>query len=157
LPSRTWPWLGAQIVASPEPAVGPLEKAIADFEQRGDRWHVALALQTLGLAAEAAGGDALPSLKRGRRDLQDLGDQVKRANCLIVMAGGVIDAAVRLDDAEAWLDEGRRLAELTGNGHELLHARLFRARLDQRRDPGRTWGPRSRAETGFQASATTDA
>jgi len=66
------------------------EKAIADFEQRGDRWHVALALQTAWPGRRGSRRDGVALIKAGRRDLQDLGDQVKRANCLIVMAGGMI-------------------------------------------------------------------
>jgi len=70
-----------------------------------------------------------------------LHDDVKRANCLIQMAGSNINTATGLDEAEAWLAEAHQLAERTGNHHELLHAELFRARLDQLRAGDASSGP----------------
>jgi hypothetical protein len=52
-----------------------------------------------------------------------------------------INFGTGLNEAEVWLAEARQLAERTGNHHELLHAELFRARLDQMRVDGTSNAP----------------
>src|SRR5207247_7916462 len=118
---------------SPERAIPHLREAAAGFDRLGDQWHRALALQVLGMGEDDMSGDGLRPIALAADVFGALHDDVKRANCLIHMAGLSINTGTRFDEAEAWLAEAHELAERTGNHHELLHAELFRARLDQLR------------------------
>ncbi|HEY2597254.1 MAG TPA: hypothetical protein VGJ79_02110, partial [Candidatus Dormibacteraeota bacterium] len=125
----------------PQPAVVHLERAAQEFRALGDDWHAVLSLDLLGMALEDGVGDGMPSLEQAADSFGRLGDQVKRGNVLLHMAGGAIDTGFRLADAQGWLDEGHRLAVLTANQQELLHAEMFQARLDQRRGDEAATGP----------------
>ena len=118
---------------SPEPAIPHLREAANRFDRLDDQWHRALALQVLGMGEDDMSGDGLRPIALAADVFGALHDDVKRANCLIHMAGLSINTGTGFDEAEAWLAEAHELAERTGNHHELLHAELFRARLDQLR------------------------
>jgi predicted ATPase/DNA-binding CsgD family transcriptional regulator/tetratricopeptide (TPR) repeat protein len=111
-------------------AIVYLEQAASRFELLGDDWHRALALSGLG---QATPDDAttLTQLAHAADLFGRLNDHVKRANCLNHLALCAIEGRIRLDDAAAWLTEAGRLARLSGNDHERLHAEVFRACLDQ--------------------------
>ena len=124
-----------------QPAVAHLDRAAKQFRALGDRWHEALSLQLLGGALQDGIGDGIPSLEQAADSFGKLGDQVKRCNALLHMAGAAIDIGTWLHEAQGWLDEGRSLAVLTANQQELLHAEMYRARLDQRRGDEAAAGP----------------
>ncbi len=126
---------------NPEPAVAHLREAAARFDRLDDQWHRALALEVLGVGEHERSGEGIGSIALAADLFGRLHDDVKRANCLIQMAGLNINIGSRLDEAEAWLAEAHKLAERTGNHHELLHAALFRARLDQLRSGDAAAGP----------------
>jgi predicted ATPase/DNA-binding CsgD family transcriptional regulator len=113
-------------------AIGPLEQATSRFERLGDGWHRALAMSCLGLAAPDI-TTGLSRMSHAAALFGRLRDRVKRANCLNQMAILAIENGTRLDDAAAWLTEAGRLARLSGNDHERLHAEVFQACLDQHR------------------------
>jgi predicted ATPase/DNA-binding CsgD family transcriptional regulator len=113
-------------------AIGPLEQATSRFERLGDGWHRALALSCLGLATPDV-TTGLSRMSHAAALFGRLHDRVKRANCLNQMANLAIENGTRLDDAAAWLTEAGRLARLSGNDHERLHAEVFQASLDQHR------------------------
>lgn len=110
-----------------------LKEAAARFDRLNDQWHRGLALEVLGLGEQETSGDGLRSISLAAELFGRLHDDVKRANCLIHMAGLKINVDADLDAAESWLVEAQQLAERTGNQHEMLHAELFHARLNQRR------------------------
>ena len=124
-----------------EPALAHLREAAARFDRLDDQWHRALALEVLGVDEHETLGEGLGSIALAADLFGALHDDVKRANCLIQMAGSNINIATGLDEAEAWLVEAHQLAERTGNHHELLHAEVFRARLDQLRAGDASTGP----------------
>ena len=62
-----------------------------------------------------------------------VGDRVKQGDCLIDMARAVIHIQARHEEAQKWVDEARRLAEVAGNHHLWLHAESCQGFLDQRR------------------------
>ncbi|MEU8244671.1 LuxR C-terminal-related transcriptional regulator [Nonomuraea sp. NPDC048916] len=125
-------------------AIGHLELAVSSFELLGDDWHRALTMSALGHAT--AGTATCLTLTAQAADLFGrLRDHVKRANCLNQMAIRAIEDHSRLDDAALWLAEAGRLARLSGNEHERLHAEVFRARLDQHH------GDHATARTGYTA------
>ena len=121
-------------------ALGHLETATATFQRLGDEWHYALAIDFLG-EAQPEVERALAHYARAAAVFGRLGDDVTRANCLNQAAARCVDDDAHLGEAEAWLAEAHRLAELSRNRHELLHAELFRARLDQRRGEHAAAGP----------------
>ncbi len=91
-----------------------------------------MAISELGLAAM----DTTTTLTRMAEAADLFGrlhDHVKRANCLNIMAILAVENRTRLDDAAVWLAEAERLALVSGNDHERLHAQVFRACLDQNR------------------------
>lgn len=114
----------------PKSATGHLEHAATEFRRLADHWHHALALQGLG-HAEQDPEAALARLARSADLFGRMRDHVKRANCLNEMARRSIDVRAHLDDTPAWLAEASRLAKLTGNHTERLHAEVLQARLDQ--------------------------
>ena len=118
-----------------------LREAAARFDRIDDQWHRALALEFLGVGEHERSGEGIGSIALAADLFGQLHDDVKRANCLIQMAGLNINIGTGLDEAEAWLAEAQQLAERTGNHHELLHAELFRARLDQLRSGDAAAGP----------------
>jgi predicted ATPase/DNA-binding CsgD family transcriptional regulator len=124
-----------------ESATAHLREAATRFDRLDDQWHRALALEVLGLGEHETSGEALGSIALAADLFGGLHDDVKRANCLIQMAGLNINFGTGLNEAEVWLAEARQLAERTGNHHELLHAELFRARLDQMRVDGTSNAP----------------
>jgi predicted ATPase/DNA-binding CsgD family transcriptional regulator len=136
---------------SPEPAIAHLREAAARFDRLDDQWHRALALEVLGVGEHERSGEGIGSVALAADLFGRLHDDVKRANCLIQMAGLNINIGTGLDEAEAWLAEAHQLAERTGNNHELLHAELFRARLDQLRSGDASNGPQfTRLLEGFR-------
>ncbi|MER6590677.1 LuxR C-terminal-related transcriptional regulator [Micromonospora purpureochromogenes] len=111
-------------------AIGHFRQAVAEFLRLADDWHHALALQGLGDAVQDP-EVRLAHLARSAELFGRMRDHVKRANCLNQMASGSIAVRAHLDEAQTWLTEAHRLAQLTGNHHERLHAEIFRACLDQ--------------------------
>jgi predicted ATPase/DNA-binding CsgD family transcriptional regulator len=111
--------------------VSPLLLDVAgEFERLGDDWHRALALRQLGSRGEDL-ESALRHLDIAAEVFGQLQDLVSRANSRFLMGAACVDAGVRLDDADRWLSEARRLAERAGSRHEWLHAELFAAQLAQ--------------------------
>jgi predicted ATPase/DNA-binding CsgD family transcriptional regulator len=113
-------------------AITYLERATSRFERLRDDWHRALAMSGLGQAT-LDDATALARLAHAADLFGRLGDHVKRANGLNQMALRAIEGRTRLDDAAAWLTEAGRLARISGNDHERLHAEVFRACLHQQR------------------------
>ncbi|GAA3447462.1 ATP-binding protein [Planomonospora venezuelensis] len=110
---------------------GHLARATALFERLGDDWHRAMALSGYVFVADV---DAtLTRLAHAAELFGGLGDHVGRANCLNEMAIRAIERQIRLDDVPGWLAESARLARISGNDHERLHAELYRATFDQHR------------------------
>ena len=109
-----------------------LEQAAAAFRRLGDDWHYANALEFLSGAVPYS-DDSWKLLAQAADIFGRLGDRSLQSNCLNQMAHKSIEANTRLEGAELWLGEARALAELSGNRHEVLHAELEQARLDQLR------------------------
>ncbi|MFI6600080.1 ATP-binding protein [Nonomuraea sp. NPDC050536] len=113
-------------------AATALHSAAAAFERLSDHWHRALALSALGnIAADTA--TAVDHHSTAAALFGQLGDRVKRANCLNHLVSRLIRDGLRLEEAETLLDEAHDLALQTGNDHERLHAELHRATLTQLR------------------------
>jgi predicted ATPase/DNA-binding CsgD family transcriptional regulator len=91
-------------------------------------WERARALQSLAIAtvepAEALGW-ARDSLALFRQ----VGDPMRVANTLFVMAARAIDAGVADDEVQGWLAESLALSEAAGSDHERAHALLGFGRL----------------------------
>lgn len=102
--------------------------AIGELRRSGDRWHEALALQALGVCA--ADPTETAHLADSGRLFAEVGDRVKQANVLVMLAARRIDSGNDLRSAAAELETALDLATRTGNVHEQLHARLHLARLD---------------------------
>ncbi|MBG0830093.1 AAA family ATPase [Planomonospora sp. ID67723] len=114
------------------PAITHLERAASHFERLHDDWHHAIAL--FGLAHATSDTEFAQTLLSRAADLfARLHDHVDRASCLTQMAIRAIEGRTRLDEAGSWLTEAARLARLSGNDHERLHAEVSLADLDQHR------------------------
>src|SRR5206468_4394611 len=100
---------------SPRPAIAHLREAASRFDRLDDQWHRALALEVLGMGEHETLYDGPGSIALAADLFGALHDDVKRANCLIQMAGSNINTGTGLDEAEAWLAEAHQLAERTGN------------------------------------------
>ena len=112
-----------------------LEAAAAQFHELGDEWHRALALQVLAYTCQDL-QDTLTHLAPAAEAFGRVGDRVKHGDCLIDMARAVIHLPARREEAQRWIDQARRLAEVTDNHHLWLHAETCQAFLDQRRGDG---------------------
>jgi len=108
-------------------ALPALRKAVALFDDEHP-WERARALQALAIAtvepAEALGW-ARESLALFRR----VGDHLRVANTLFVMATMSIDAGVASDEIQRWLAESLALSEAAGSEHDRAHALLGFGRL----------------------------
>lgn len=113
-------------------AITHLERAASGFELLHDDWHRAIAL--FGLAHATPDAEIAQTLLSRASDLfARLHDHVDRASCLNRLAVRAIEGRTRLDEAAGWLTEAARLAHLSGNNHERLHAEVSLADLDQHR------------------------
>jgi hypothetical protein len=119
----------------PVAAAQHLEAAAAQFHELGDDWHRALALQVLAYTCQDL-QDTLAHLAPAAEAFGRVGDRVKHGDCLIDMARAVIHLPARREEAQGWIDQARRLAEVTDNHHLWLHAQTCQAFLDQRRGDG---------------------
>ena len=108
-------------------ALPALREAVALFDDEHP-WERARALQALAIAtvepAEALGW-ARESLALFRR----VGDHLRVANTLFVMATQSIDAGVADDEVQGWLAESLALSEAAGSEHDRAHALLGFGRL----------------------------
>jgi predicted ATPase/DNA-binding CsgD family transcriptional regulator len=114
-------------------AAGLLGAASEAFRMLGDDWHRAAALRARGDATEDI-EVALSDLDAAAHLFGQLKDLVSQANCRHLMGARCVQAGVRLEEAERWLREARRLAVRAGSRHERLHAEVFLAQLEQRLD-----------------------
>jgi predicted ATPase/DNA-binding CsgD family transcriptional regulator len=110
-----------------ELALPALHQALALF---GDEhpWERARALQGLVLATV----ELAEALRWGRESLalfRQVGDHLRVANTLFVMATRSIDAGVANDEVQRWLAESLELSEAAGSEHDRAHALLGFGRL----------------------------
>jgi len=110
-----------------ELALPALHQALALF---GDEhpWERARALQGLVLATV----ELADALRWGRESLalfRQVGDPMRVANTLFVMATRSIDAGVADDEVQQWLAESLALSETAGSQHDRAHAQLGFGRL----------------------------
>ncbi len=109
-------------------AVSLLAQASAGFERLGDRWHVAFARECRGIASTAVDA-ALACFDDAATQFGQIGDDVKRANCLVHLAARAVGSRRRLEEVPQWLEEAARLAADIGAEHEQVHAALWQAGL----------------------------
>ncbi len=108
-------------------ALPALHEALALF---GDEhpWERARALQGLALAtAELA--EALRWARESLALSRRVGDHMRVANTLFVMAARSIDVGVANDDVQRWLAESLALSEAAGSEHDRAHALIGFGRL----------------------------
>jgi hypothetical protein len=110
-----------------ELAVPALHQALALF---GDEhpWERARALQSLALATV----ELAQALRWARESLalfRQVGDHMRIANTLFVMAALSIDVGVANDEVQRWLAESLALSEAAGSDHERAHALIGLGRL----------------------------
>jgi predicted ATPase/DNA-binding CsgD family transcriptional regulator len=108
-------------------ALPVLHEALALF---GDEhpWERARALQSLaGATVELA--EALRWARESLALFRRLGDHLRVANTLFVMAARSIDVGVASDEVEGWLAESLDLSEAAGSEHDRAHALIGFGRL----------------------------
>jgi predicted ATPase/DNA-binding CsgD family transcriptional regulator len=119
--------MAATYGARPELALPALHEAVALFDDEHP-WERARALQALALAtvepAEALRW-ARESLALSRR----VGDRLRVANTLFVMATRSIDVGVASDEVQRWLAESLAMSVAAGSEHDRAHALLGFGRL----------------------------
>ncbi len=125
----------------PAAAISHLQESAGEFRRLADDWHYALALEGIG-HSHPDPDLALAHLRQSADLFGQMHDHVKQANCLNEMARRSIDVRAHLAEASQWLTEARRLAHLTGNETERLHAEILQARLDQCRGDHQLAQPR---------------
>ncbi len=125
----------------PAAAISHLQESAGEFRRLADDWHYALALEGIG-HSHPDPDLALAHLRQSADLFGQMHDHVKQANCLNEMARRSIDVRAHLSEASQWLSEARRLADLTGNETERLHAEILQARLDQCRGDHQLAQPR---------------
>jgi tetratricopeptide (TPR) repeat protein len=110
-----------------ELALPALHQALALF---GDEhpWERARALQGLVLATVEL-AEALRWARESLALFRRVGDHMRVANTLFVMATRSIDAGVANDEAQRWLAESLALSEAAGSHHDRAHALLGFGRL----------------------------
>jgi predicted ATPase/DNA-binding CsgD family transcriptional regulator len=119
--------MAATYGARSELALPTLHEALDLFDDE-QPWERAKALQALAIATvepAAALRWARESLALFRR----VGDHLRVANTLFVMASLSIDAGVASDEIQRWLAESLALSEAAGSDHDRAHALLGFRRL----------------------------
>jgi hypothetical protein len=91
-------------------------------------WERARALQGLALAT-AEPTEVLGWARESLALFRQVGDPMRVANTLFVMAARAIDAGVADDEVQRWLGESLALSEAAGSDHERAHALLGFGRL----------------------------
>jgi predicted ATPase/DNA-binding CsgD family transcriptional regulator len=91
-------------------------------------WERARTLQALALAT-ADPAEALGWARESLALFREVGDPMRVANTLFVMAARSIDAGVADDEVQRWLAESLALSEAAGSDHERAHALLGFGRL----------------------------
>jgi predicted ATPase/DNA-binding CsgD family transcriptional regulator/tetratricopeptide (TPR) repeat protein len=111
-----------------ELALPALHEALALF---GDEhpWERARALQGLALATAEPAAEALGWARESLALFRRVGDRIRVANTLFVMAARSIDVGVADDEVQGWLTESLALSEAAGSDHERAHALLGFGRL----------------------------
>ena len=110
-----------------ELALPALHQALALF---GDEhpWERARALQGLALATVEL-PEALHWARESLALFRQVGDPMRVANTLYVMAARSIDAGVANDEVQRWLAESLALSEAAGSEHDRAHALIGFGRL----------------------------
>jgi hypothetical protein len=108
-------------------ALPMLHQAIALF---GDEhpWERARTLQALALATVEP-GEALRWARQSLALVRQVGDHLRVANTLFVMAARSIDVGVASDEVQRWLAESLALSEAAGSEHDRAHALVGFGRL----------------------------
>ena len=108
-------------------ALPALHEALALF---GDEhpWERARALQSLALATVEP-AEALRWARESLALFRRVGDHMRVANALFVMAARSIDVGVASDEVQRWLAESLALSEAAGSEHERAHALIGFGRL----------------------------
>jgi predicted ATPase/DNA-binding CsgD family transcriptional regulator len=119
-----------------EQARSSLRRALTLYGD-GHPWERARTLQGLALAT-AEPAEALGWARDSLALFRQVGDPMRVANTLFVIAARSIDAGVADDQVQGWLAESLALSEAAGSDHERAHALLGFGRLAWLRgDPDR--------------------
>jgi predicted ATPase/DNA-binding CsgD family transcriptional regulator len=110
-----------------EQARSSLRRALTLYGD-GHPWERARTLQGLALAT-AEPAEALGWARDSLALFRQVGDPMRVANTLFVMAARSIDAGVADDEVQGWLAESLALSEAAGSDHERAHALLGFGRL----------------------------
>jgi tetratricopeptide (TPR) repeat protein len=119
--------MAATYGARPELALPALHQALALFDDQ-HAWERARALQALALAS-AEPAEALRWARESLALSRRVGDRLRVANTLFVMATRSIDDGVASDEVQRWLAESLALSEAAGSQHDRAHALLGFGRL----------------------------
>jgi tetratricopeptide (TPR) repeat protein len=119
--------MAATYGARPELALPSLHEALALFDDEHP-WERARALQALALAT-AEPAEALRWARESLALFRRVGDHLRVANTLFVMATLSLDAGVASDEIQRWLGESLALSEAAGSEHDRVHALLGFGRL----------------------------
>ncbi len=110
-----------------ELALPALHEALALFDDEHP-WERASALQALALAT-AEPAEALRWARKSLALFRQVGDHLRVANTLFVMAAMSIDAGITSDEVQRWLAESLALSEAAGSEHDRAHALMGFGRL----------------------------
>jgi tetratricopeptide (TPR) repeat protein len=110
-----------------ELALPALHEALALFDDEHP-WERASALQALALAT-AEPAEALRWARESLALFRRVGDHLRVANTLFVMAAMSIYAGVTSDEVQRWLAESLALSEAAGSEHDRAHALMGFGRL----------------------------
>jgi predicted ATPase/DNA-binding CsgD family transcriptional regulator len=119
--------MAATYGARPELALPALQEALALFDDEHP-WERARVLQALALAT-AEPAEALRWARESLTLFRRVGDHLRVANTLFVMATLSLDAGVASDEIQRWLGESLALSEAAGSEHDRAHALLGFGRL----------------------------
>jgi hypothetical protein len=119
--------MAATYGARPDLALPALHEALALFDDQHP-WERARALQALALATVEP-GEALRWARESLALFRRVGDHLRVANTLFVMATRSIDAGVASDEVQRWLAESLALSEAAGSEHDRAHALMGFGRL----------------------------
>jgi predicted ATPase/DNA-binding CsgD family transcriptional regulator len=122
-------WVDTRPVTS-SLAATELRRALELLPEHSHTWDRAFALQGLARVTPQL-ESALAHFARAAELFASIGDSVKHANVLYMMADACLAQSKRLDDARGWLTHAQRLALAVGSHHEQLHVAAQLARLDQ--------------------------
>jgi tetratricopeptide (TPR) repeat protein len=119
--------MAATYGARPELALPALHQALALFDDQHP-WERARALQALALATVEP-AEALRWARESLALFRRVGDHLRVANTLFVMATRSIDVGVASDEVQRWLAESLALSQAAGSEHDRAHALLGFGRL----------------------------